>query len=86
MISFVKSYMISCCKQDCVTVVVLSPYPNNQHPVESFNVKTEFGLQLDGLGVVCAPSTLLQLHLVSCRRQGGQKNAQGGIPGVFQHV
>ncbi len=41
MISFVMSYMISCCKQDCV--VVLTPYPNNQHSVESFNVKTNFG-------------------------------------------
>ena len=41
MISFVISYTISCCKQDCV--VVLAPYPNNPHPVESFNVKTNFG-------------------------------------------
>ncbi len=43
MISFVILYMISCCKQNCV--VVLAPYLNNQHPVESFNVKTDFGLQ-----------------------------------------
>ena len=47
MISFVISYMISCCKQDCV--VVLAPYPNNPQPVESFNIKTDFALQGDGL-------------------------------------
>ena len=47
MISFVISYMISCCNQDCV--VLLAPYPNNPHPVESFNIKTDFGLQGDGL-------------------------------------
>ena len=29
--------------------VVLAPYPNNPHPVESFNIKTDFGLQGDGL-------------------------------------
>ena len=33
--------------QDCV--VLLAPYPNNQHPVESFNVKTDFDLHGDGL-------------------------------------
>ena len=39
-------------------------------------------------GVVCASSTLLQLHLVSDRRQGVsvQGFPQGGVPGVFQHV
>ena len=39
--------MISCCEQDCV--VLLAPYPNNLNPVESFNVKTDFDLQGDGL-------------------------------------
>ena len=33
--------MISYCEQDCV--VVLAPYFNNPNPVESFNVKTNFG-------------------------------------------
>ena len=37
-------YMISYCEQDCV--VVLAPFPNNQNPVESFNVKTDFDLQM----------------------------------------
>ena len=36
--------MISYYEQDCV--VLLAPYPNNPNPVESFNVKTDFG---DGL-------------------------------------
>ncbi len=40
MISYMISYMISCCEQD--VVVVLAPYPNNPNPVESFNVKTDF--------------------------------------------
>ncbi len=39
--------MISSCAQDCVVLRV--PYPNNPYPVESFNVKTDFGLQEDGL-------------------------------------
>ena len=30
-------------------VVVLVPYPNNQNPVELFNVKTDFDLKGDGL-------------------------------------
>ncbi len=50
MISFVISCMISCCNQDCV--VVLAPYPNNPHPVESLNVKTDFGLPRQGDGLV----------------------------------
>ncbi len=30
-------------------MVVLAPFPNNPNPVESFNVKTDFDLQGDGL-------------------------------------
>ncbi len=41
------SAMLSCCAQDCV--VLLATYPNNQNPVESFNVKTDLDLQGDGL-------------------------------------
>ena len=41
------SYIIPFCEQDCV--VVLAPYPNNQNPVESFNIKTNFNLQGDCL-------------------------------------
>ena len=47
MISYMISLMISCYGQDCV--VVLAPFPNNPNPVESFNVKTDFDLQGDGL-------------------------------------
>jgi hypothetical protein len=39
--------MISCCVQDWV--VLLTPNPNNQNLVESFNFKTDFGLQGDCL-------------------------------------
>ncbi len=39
--------MISFCEQDCV--VVLAPYPNNPNPVESFNIKTDFDIQGNGL-------------------------------------
>ena len=63
MISFVKSYMISCCKQDCV--IVLAPYPNDPHPVESFNVKTEFSLQGDGLVWYARPQLFFNCTL--CR-------------------
>ncbi len=41
------SYVMSCCEQDCV--VILAPYPNNPNPVESFNIKTDFDLTVDGL-------------------------------------
>ena len=39
-------------------------------------------------GMVCAPSTLLQLYIVPDRRQVAQQSrfAQGGFPGLFQHV
>ncbi len=39
--------MISFCKQHCV--VVLAPYQNNPNPVESFNIKTDFNIQGNGL-------------------------------------
>ncbi len=47
MISYMALYMISYCEQDCV--VLLAPYPNNQNPVEFFNVKTDFNPQGDCL-------------------------------------
>jgi hypothetical protein len=47
MISYMILYMISYCEQDCV--VVLASFPNKQNPVQSFNVKTDFDLQGDGL-------------------------------------
>ena len=39
--------MMSYCEQDCV--VVLAPFPNNPNPEQSFNVKTDFDFQEDGL-------------------------------------
>ena len=38
---------MSFCWQDCV--VILAPYPNNPNPVESFNIKTDFDIQGNGL-------------------------------------
>ena len=38
--------MISYCQQDCV--VVLAPFTNNLNPVQCYNVKTDFDLQLPG--------------------------------------
>ena len=75
--------MISFCKQDCV--VVLAPYTNNPNPVKKINIKTDFDMKGNGL-VWYAPSTLLQLYNVPDRRQGAQRFAQRGVPGVFQHV
>ncbi len=42
--------MSFCCEQDCV--VVLAPYSNNPNPVESFNIKTDFDIQGNGLVTV----------------------------------
>jgi hypothetical protein len=39
--------MSFCREQDCV--VVFAPYPNNPNPVKSFNIKTDFDIQGDGL-------------------------------------
>ena len=63
--------MISYCEQDCV--VVLAPYPNNPNPVESFNVKTDFDLQRDGLVGYVRPQLFLNCTL--CR--AGTKEDRG---------
>ncbi len=63
--------MISCCKQDCV--VVLAPYPNNPHPVESFNIKIDFDLQGDGLVWYARPQ--LFFHCTLC--PAGAKGDRG---------
>ncbi len=42
--------MISCCAQDCVVLVApYRAYSNSPNMVESFNVKTDFDWQGDGL-------------------------------------
>ena len=71
MISFVISYMISCCKQDCV--VVLAPYPNNPHPVESFNIKTDFALQGDGLVWYARPQLFFNCTLCPAGAKGDRR-------------
>ncbi len=56
--------MISYCEQDCV--VVLAPFPNNPkvpNPVESFNVKTYFDLQGDGLVWYARPQLFFNCNL-----------------------
>ena len=68
MISFVISYMISCCNQDCV--VLLAPYPHNPHPVESFNIKTDFGLQGDGLVWYARPQLFFNCTLCPAGAKG----------------
>ncbi len=55
------SYLISCCAQDCV--VLLVPYPNNLNLVESFNVKTNFGLQGDCLVWYACPQLFFNCTL-----------------------
>ena len=55
------SYVISYCEQDCV--VLLAPYPNNPNPVESFNVKTDFDLQGDGLVWYAHPQLFFNCNL-----------------------
>ena len=60
--------MISCCKQDCV--VVLAPYPNNPHPVESFNVKNDFDLQGDGLVWYARPQLFFNCTLCPAGAKG----------------
>ena len=76
MISYMISLMISCFGQDCV--VVLAPFPNNPNPVQSFNVKTDFDLQGDGLVWYARPQlsfncTLCPTGAKGCRGSASQK-------------
>ena len=63
--------MISYCEQDCV--VLLAPYPNNPNPVESFNVKTDFDLQGDGLVWYARPQLFFNCTLcpTGAKRESG---------------
>ena len=67
--------MISYCEQDCV--VVLAPYPNNPNPVESFNVKTDFDLQGDGLVWYARPQVGSQLFFNCTLCRAGAKEDRG---------
>ena len=63
--------MISFCKQDCM--VVLAPYPNNPHPVESFNIKTDFALQGDGLVWYARPQLFFNCTLCPAGAKGDRR-------------
>jgi hypothetical protein len=79
--------MISCCAQDCA--VLMAPYPD-PNPVETFNLKTDFDLQGDGLvwyarlqlvfnSTLCPTGAKAQGDIVQCY-------PQGGVPSILQHV
>ncbi len=78
MISYMISYNIFVlCEGLCGATNAL---PQQSEPGGIFQRQDRFGLAGGRSGVVCAPSTPLQLHLVSYRRQGGQQYSQGGVP------
>ena len=68
MILYMILYMISYCEQDCV--VVLAPSPNNPNPVQSFNVKTGFDLQEDGLVWYARPQLFFNCTLCPTGAKG----------------
>ena len=68
MILHVISYVITFREQDCV--VLLAPYPNNPHPVESFNVKTDFDLTGDGLVWYARPQLFFNCTLCPTGAKG----------------
>ena len=51
-------------------MVVLAPYPNNPNPVESFNVKTDFDLQGDGLVWYARPQLFFNCTLCPTGTKG----------------
>ena len=65
------SYVMSCREQDCV--VVLAPYPNNQNPVESFNIKTDFDLTGDGLVWYARPQLFFNCTLCPAGAKGDRR-------------
>jgi hypothetical protein len=63
--------MIFCYIQDCM--VVLAPYPNNPHLVESFNFKTDFGLQGNGLVWYARPQLFFNCTLCPAGAKGDRR-------------
>ncbi len=59
---------MSFCKQDCV--VILAPYPNNPNQVESFNIKTDFDIQGNGLVWYACPQLLFNCTLCPTGTKG----------------
>ena len=62
---------MSCCWPECV--VVLTPYPNNPNPVKSFNIKTDFDIQGNGLVWYARPQLFFNCTLC----QTGAKGSSG---------
>jgi hypothetical protein len=60
--------MMSFCWQDCV--VILAPYPNNPNPVESFNIKTDFDIQGNGLVWYARPQLFFNCTLCPTGAKG----------------
>ena len=60
--------MMSFCWQDCV--VILAPYPNNPNPVESFNIKTDFDIQGNGLVWYARPQLFFNCTLCPAGAKG----------------
>ncbi len=59
---------MSFCWQDCV--VILAPYPNNPSPVESFNIKTDFDIQGNGLVWYVRPQLFFNCNLCPTGAKG----------------
>ncbi len=68
--------------------MVLSHFPSNPNPVESFDVKTDFDLQGDGLVWYTRSHLFFNCTLSPTGAKGNSSSqclSQGGAPGVFQH-
>ncbi len=63
----ISRMMMSFCWQDCV--VILAPYPNNPNPVESFNIKTDFDIQGNGLVWYARPQVFFNCTLLRWLQQ-----------------
>ncbi len=59
---------MSICKQDCM--VILASYLNNPNPVESFNIKTEFDIQGNGLVWYAHPQLFFNCTLCPASAKG----------------
>jgi hypothetical protein len=51
-------------------VVILAPYPNNPNPVESFNIKTDFDIQGNGLVWYARPQLFFNCTLCPTDAKG----------------
>ncbi len=51
-------------------MIPTAPYPDNQNPVESFNLKTDFDLTGDGLVWYACPHTLTSFIIMTIMKAG----------------